>query len=191
MYAYFPKSKTYWAFDENLLVQAVVTLPVAEAFAGDEAERKVIVSRMAWGGAPIRGMTVELLGVEHGDSHWMIKGDVSELLDDGSALPQTFEVGRNAIIMAVARQLGWTDQQTVHASDNLLVEVGDEVVLPLRCGRCLRMPAVGGDDFYVRLTQLQYELGRWYAGDRLEPNSAEGIATFVSEVMAISGAHPG
>lgn len=190
MYAYFPKADTYWAFDENLQVQALVTMPVDVVFAGDESERKVILAKKAWGVARVLGMSLELLGVEDGESHWMIKGDVSDMLEDGSALPQSFEVGRNRIMMAVAQQLGWTDQQTVHASDSLLIDVGDEVALPLKCGRCLRMPASPCDDFYVRLTQLQYELGRWYAGDCQEQSRTESIAAFVSEMMTKSGGQP-
>ena len=80
-------------------------------------------------------------------------------------MPCSFEISRNEILISFARLLGWSDAQTAHAADNLLAEVGDESVVALTDGKCLRMPASPGTVDYIRLTQLQFELARWYVGD--------------------------
>ena len=112
-------------------------------------------------------MRYEVLATDRGRCLCMVTGDISELLDEGAALNCSFEISRNEILMSFARLLGWSDAQTVHAADNLLTEVGDESVITLNNGRCLRMPTSPGAVEYVRLTQLQFELGRWYASDYL------------------------
>lgn len=185
MYAYFPNAKTYWAFDESLQLQAIASITLDELQALSASDLNARFAEICCGLQRLPAMRYEILGIEHGQCLCAVTADISDLLEEGTAQPRPFEVSRNEIIMALSRQLGWTDAQSVHAADNLVVEVGDELVVGLRNGKCLRMPASPDATEYVRLTQLQFELGRWYPGDyRLS------AAELLYQLITAAGATP-
>lgn len=165
MYAYFPKSNTYWAYDESLQLQAIAYIELDELRSCSVSELNTLFAESCCGLQSIPRMRSEVLSTDRGRCLCMVTGDLSDLLDEGAALTCSFEISRNEILMSFARLLGWSDAQTAHAADNLLAEVGDESVVVLNNGKCLRMPASPGAVEYVRLTQLQFELGRWYTSD--------------------------
>ncbi|KAA0946208.1 hypothetical protein PVE_P0214 (plasmid) [Pseudomonas veronii 1YdBTEX2] len=165
MYAYFPKSKTYWAYDENLQVQAIAIVDVADLLSCSSSELHLQLAESCCGQQNIPSLRIEVISTDHGRCLCIVTGDISELLEEGAAMTCSFEISRNEILMSFARLLEWSDAQTAHAADNLLAEVGDETVVALSNGKCLRMPASPGAVDYIRLTQLQFELGRWHVGD--------------------------
>lgn len=165
MYAYFPKSNTYWAYDESLQLQAIAYVDLNDLQSCSVSELNTLFAEACCGLQSIPRMRYEVISTDRGRCLCIVTGDISDLLDEGAALSCSFEISRNEILMSFARLLGWSDAQTVHASDNLLADVGDESVVVLNSGKCLRMPASPGAVEYVRLTQLQFELGRWYASD--------------------------
>lgn len=165
MYAYFPKSNTYWAYDESLQLQAIAYVDLNDLQSCSVPELNTLFAEACCGLQNIPRMRYEVISTDRGRCLCMVTGDISDLLDEGDALTCSFEISRNEILMSFARLLGWSDAQTVHAADNLLADVGDESVVVLNSGKCLRMPASPGAVEYVRLTQLQFELARWYASD--------------------------
>ncbi|AVX93367.1 hypothetical protein [Pseudomonas psychrophila] len=165
MYAYFPKSKMYWAYDESLQLQAIAYVELADLLSCSASEIHSQLAESCCGLQSIPRMRFEVISTDDGRCLCMVTGDISELLDEGAAITCSFEISRNEILMSFARLLGWSDAQTAHAADNLLAEVGDEIVMALNNGRCLRMPAASGALEYIRLTQLQFELCRWHASD--------------------------
>ena len=165
MYAYFPKSNTYWAYDESLQLQAIAYVDLNDLQSCSVSELNTLFAEACCGLQSIPRMRYEVISTDRGRCLCMVTGDISDLLDEGAALTCSFEISRNEILISFARLLGWSDAQTVHAADNLLADVGDESVVLLNSGKCLRMPASPGAVEYVRLTQLQFELGRWYASD--------------------------
>lgn len=165
MYAYFPKSKTYWAYDESFQLQAIAIVDVADLLSCSTSELHSQLAESCCGQQSIPRMRIEVISTDQGRCLCMVTGDISELFEEGAAMPCSFEISRNEILISFARLLGWSDAQTVHAADNLLAEVGDESVVALTDGKCLRMPASPGTVDYIRLTQLQFELARWYVGD--------------------------
>jgi hypothetical protein len=165
MYAFFPKSKMYWAYDESLQLQALAFVDVADLLSCSTSELHSQIAESCCGQQSIPRMRIELISTDRGRCMCLVTGDISELLDDGVAVTCGFEISRNEILMSFAKLLGWSDAQTAHAADNLLAEVGDESVVALSNGKCLRMPASPGSADYIRLTQLQFELDRWHVGD--------------------------
>ena len=165
MYAYFPKSNTYWAYDENLQLQAIAYVELDELRSCSVSDINALLAESCCGLQSIPSLRYEVLGTDNGRCLCMVTGDISDLLDEGTAQSCSFEISRNEILMSFARLLGWSDAQTAHAADNLLAEVGYESIVVLSNGKCLRMPATPSAVEYVRLTQLQFELGRWYASD--------------------------
>lgn len=165
MYAYFPKLKTYWAYDESLQLQAIAIVDTEDLLSSSASDLLSRIAESCCGQKSIPKMRIEVISTDQGLSLCSVTGDISELLEEGAAMTCSFEISRNEILMSFARLLGWSDAQTAHAADNLLAEVGDENVLALSNGKCLRMPATFGPDAYIRLTQLQFELGRWHVAD--------------------------
>jgi hypothetical protein len=165
MYAYFPRSNTYWAYDESLQLQAIAYVELDELQSISAAELNTQFAETCCGLQGIPGLRYEVISTDQGRCLCKVTGDISELLEEGAVQTCSFEISRNEIVISFAKLLGWTEAQTAHAADNLLAEVGDECVVMLNNGRCLRMPASPGAVEYVRLTQLQFELGRWYASD--------------------------
>ena len=188
MYAYFASNQTYWAFDESLELQALATIPISAMLEANERGRVELLSESCCGVSRLPSLKYQLLGVEGSLSYWLVKADLTELFEDGTALPQPFEVSRNKIILAIAGQLGWTEEQTAHAADNLIPETGDEHAIALSNGKFLRMPIQPVGSFYVRLTHLQFELARWEQGDEKGCDPGAEINSFVAKLLLAAGA---
>jgi len=169
-------------------LQAMATISLSSMLEADEQNRVGVLSERCCGVSRLPSLKYELLAVEGSMSHWLVKADLTELFEDGTALPQPFDVSRNKIILAIAGQLGWTEEQTAHAADNLIPETGDEHAIALSNGKYLRMPILPAESFYVRLTHLQFELARWEAGDEKGYDPGTEVGSFVAKMLLAAGA---